>query len=423
MSLPDVQLDRRFRGLVAEARHWARVDPPARSAAARRSGWQDTPGPATLVSLQSWDGDRFEVLDDTDGEGRPYPPLGLAPRAGAAFYLGLDHALAAGVHSLAVRACRDAPEDAGAAGAVRASWEYWAGTGRWRRLSVLRDGTAGLTRSGTLSFQAPAGMQASRVGLQPHDAPLFWLRYRLEHVQRAEGVVAPLLQEVVLNTVGAASTRPQPGPREAPLVLVRRSGAVRAAEIEDLATRTPGAHIRRARALPVRHPDLGMARAEATAIPIPGTVTVLVVPEDTAVKPVPGPTTLAAVAEWLLGHRLLTAELYVAARRYRMVEVEARVVADPRYRPEDVQEALTRRLLDYFHPLRGGAAGTGWTFGGAIHFSETYRQVLNTPGVARVAPEGVTTYVDGQPVEHGADVSLDADELCCSKQHAVFVGR
>jgi hypothetical protein len=179
--------------------------------------------------------------------------------------------------------------------------------------------------------------------------------------------------------------------------------------------------IRRARALPVRHPDLGLSRPEAAVIPLPGAVTVLVVTDLPASRPLPDAATLTAVAEWLLGHRLLTADLYVAGPRYRKVQIEARVVADPRCPLEELQESLTRRLLEYFHPLRGGAAAKGWPFGGAIHLSETYRQIVNTPGVTRVEAEGVTTSVDGMPVEHGADVTLAADELVYSVRHTVFV--
>jgi hypothetical protein len=431
MPLPDVQLDRRFRGLVEEATRrspaaprWSghRQEGPARPQAGERAP------EARLVALQAYDGERYEPLTGANG-GAGFRPLGAAPQAGAALYLGFDGAFGAGLHALDVRACpmELAVEEAAAArppaSPVRASWEYWAGAaGRWRRLTVVRDGTSGLVRSGTLAFEAPVGMRTTRVGLfgSGDEPALYWLRYRLEHVGAGCGP-APRLEEVRLSTACAVGDKRGRGRGDGPLVLVRRAGAVRAAELELLAMRAPGARVRRARALPVRHPDVGLARPEAAAIPLPGAVTVLVVPDLPGSTPLPDAGTLAAVADWLHGHRLLAAELYVAAPRYRSVEIEARVVADPRCPLEDLQESLTRRLLDYFHPLRGGAAAKGWRFGGAIHFSETYRQILNTPGVARVEPEGVTTCVDGKPVEHGADVTLAADELVYSVRHTVFV--
>jgi predicted phage baseplate assembly protein len=212
----------------------------------------------------------------------------------------------------------------------------------------------------------------------------------------------------------------------APQVIRSRSRAVTAADFEFLATTTPGARIRRAKALSLRHPQFEPMRPSgdglaSTAVPIPGVVTVIVIPETKAPKPVPTEATLALVANWLNQHRLITTELYVTAPRYRRVEIEVRVIAAPNANSAEVAEVLTKRLLEYFHPLRGGTDGTGWEFGGTIYFAETYRQILTTSGVARVEADALTTYLDGQRMESCKDIVLGSDELAYSENHTIRV--
>jgi predicted phage baseplate assembly protein len=212
----------------------------------------------------------------------------------------------------------------------------------------------------------------------------------------------------------------------APQVIRSRSRAVTAADFEFLATTTPGARIRRAKALPLRHPQFEPMRPSddglaSTAVPIPGAVTVIVIPESKAPKPVPTEATLTLVGHWLNQHRLITTELHVVAPRYRRVEIEARVFAAPNANSGEVAEALTKKLLNYFHPLHGGTDGTGWEFGGTVYFAETFRQILTTSGVARVEADAVTTYVDGQRMESCQDIILGSDELVYSENHTIRV--
>jgi predicted phage baseplate assembly protein len=256
----------------------------------------------------------------------------------------------------------------------------------------------------------------------------------------------------------------------APETIRTRSRAVTSIDFEFLAKQTPGALIRRAHALPLRHPEFepirptftekrpgcscpkcsgstgtaktsclgdsagttgktscsgipAQRRPTSTLIPVPGVVTVVVVPEALPddVKPLPSEDTLKLVGQWLNQHRLITTELYVAAPKYREVEIEARVIAQPTANSGQVAEALQTMLLDYFHPLRGGANGSGWDFGGTVYFAETYRRILNTPGVARLEADAVITYVDGQPQAPCTDVFVNDDELVFSRTHKIIV--
>jgi hypothetical protein len=109
----------------------------------------------------------------------------------------------------------------------------------------------------------------------------------------------------------------------------------------------------------------------------------------------------------------------VVAPTYREVEVDAQVIAQTTSNTDQVAQAVEQSLLNFFNPLTGGDDGTGWDFGGTIYFSDIYRTILNTPGVARLATGAVTLYVDGVKIPPATDVPLDQDELVYSETHRI----
>ncbi|MEY2609348.1 MAG: hypothetical protein QOH31_7245 [Verrucomicrobiota bacterium] len=210
----------------------------------------------------------------------------------------------------------------------------------------------------------------------------------------------------------------------APQAIRTQSRAVTADDFEFLAMQTPGARIKRAHALPQHNPNLEPVRpigaaVPPTSVPIPGAVSVMVLPDSPLSQPIPSDETLAAVATWLNAHRLITTELYVIAPKYRQVEIVANIVVDKSAVSGQVAQDLKKRLLTYFHPLTGGTDGTGWAFGGTIYFSDTYRTILETPGVARIEVGAVTTYVDGQKLPPATDFVLAENELVFSETHTI----
>ena len=210
----------------------------------------------------------------------------------------------------------------------------------------------------------------------------------------------------------------------APMTLRTATRAVTGEDFEFLAQQTPGAHIRRAQAFPLHHPKYTLRRPAAAGMPaveapVPGVVTVVVVPQSTSPRPQPSEETLRLVAQYLDRHRLITTELYVTGPRYREVSVRAKVIASPSAGSGEVQRSLEQRLLEYYHPILGGADRKGWSFGRTVYFSETYRQILTTPGVLRIDGQ-VTTYLDGKQYE-GKDIELEPDELVWSRAHDIRV--
>lgn len=200
----------------------------------------------------------------------------------------------------------------------------------------------------------------------------------------------------------------------APQTLKSKNRAVTAEDFEFLAEQTPAVRIRRAKALPLVHPKF-------SGMPIPGVVTVIVVPESDAPNPIPGDATLALVCAHLNVHRLLTSEVYVVAPKYRLVQIDANIVVKPDSDLSVVKKAVEQALTAWFHPLTGGADGTGWPFGGTIFYSDVYRVILQIPGVARLLDNQLVIWLDKQRQDFCRDVPLNDGELTYSLAHQISV--
>lgn len=199
--------------------------------------------------------------------------------------------------------------------------------------------------------------------------------------------------------------------QRAPAQIRSRCRAVTADDFEYFATQA--ANIRRAKALPLRHPDF-------PDVQVPGVVTVVVVPESADPEPRPSEGTLRTVCAYLDQRRLLTSEVYVAPPTYQEVSVEVDLVADDNADLAEVQRGVEKALLTYFHPLTGGESGLGWPFGGTVSYSRTVQRVFSVRGVSSVNRLVIT--VDGLARPECSDVPLKPDALASSRTHQVAVG-
>lgn len=206
------------------------------------------------------------------------------------------------------------------------------------------------------------------------------------------------------ETLGEAKVR-------APRALKSRCRAVTAEDFETLAMEA--ANIRRAKALPLSHPSFPGVR-------VPGVVTVVVVPDSDEAAPTPTEATLRTVCAYLNLRRLLTTELYVVRPTYKEVSVRAEVVAKNSADLGEVKEGIEAKLLEYFHPLRGGEGGLGWPFGGNVFFSRVYQRVFSVPGVERIS--SLVIAVDGEEAPECKDVDVEEGVLLFSTAHDVQVG-
>jgi predicted phage baseplate assembly protein len=207
------------------------------------------------------------------------------------------------------------------------------------------------------------------------------------------------------ETVESAQER---GPKE----LKTRHRAVTMEDFEFLAEQTPGARIRRAKALPLYHPIFPNCD-------IPGVITVIIVPESKEAKPMPSEGMIKTVCEHLNKHRLLTSEVYVIPPQYVKIKVETEAVAKPQADAIAVKRELSENLSKFLHPLEGGQDGKGWSFGGDIYYSDVYKVILRTNGIERV--ETVEIYKDDIKQETCKNVGIPGNCLLYSDKHELDV--
>jgi predicted phage baseplate assembly protein len=200
--------------------------------------------------------------------------------------------------------------------------------------------------------------------------------------------------------------------QRAPGRIKSRCRAVTDDDYEYLATQV--ADVRRAKALPLYHPDF-------PGTSVPGVVTVIVVPDGGPDNPMPMPSdgTLRTVCAYLDQRRLLTAEVYVIPPTYHLVMVQGQSTAQDTADLAELNDAINAALLTYFHPLTGGDDGTGWPFGGTIYYSRVYQLLMSISGVQSI--QSLTISVDGQAAPACTDVPISPDSLAYSTNHNVLV--
>ena len=232
------------------------------------------------------------------------------------------------------------------------------------------------------------------------------------------------LQTTVESVASVTNLRPAIGGSEeetltaaklrAPLALKSKNRAVTAEDFEYLAMATPGARLRRAKALPLVHPRFG-------SVPVPGVVTVVIVPDGDAPNPVPNEATRLLVCKHLNLHRLLTSEVYVIGPAYRLVRIEADVIVKPADDLAEVKRGIEAALSRFLHPLTGGEDGQGWPFGGTIFYSDVYRVLLQVPGVLRLRDNQLVIWLDDERQTFCRDVEIGQGELVWNDGHDIRV--
>lgn len=195
----------------------------------------------------------------------------------------------------------------------------------------------------------------------------------------------------------------------APRAIRSRNRAVTTDDFEQLAMQA--ADIKRAKALPLSHPDF-------PGVQVPGVVTVIVVPDSPAPNPTPSEGTLRSVCAYLNQARLLTTELYVVPPTYQQVSVSAQVTVEDTADLADVKQAIETALLTYFHPLTGGEDGTGWPFGGSIYYSRVYGK-MSVPGVQSI--DELIISLDGKAAPACVNIPVCPGVLLYSTDHQITV--
>ena len=214
-----------------------------------------------------------------------------------------------------------------------------------------------------------------------------------------------------------AETIPQARARAA-AALAEPSRAVTVVDHVEIATTTPGVPVARAYALVGAHPGY-----PCTAVP--GAVTVRVVPAaprperpdddawirpDLVVAPRPDPGLMRAVRARLDDARLIGAELFLAAPRYRRTWLRVDLAGAPPRDEFAVRNRIRVGLRRFLDPLLGGGDGDGYPFGESLRPSALVRVAQRAAGIdADVVAVAIRTGDDTW--ESCKDVPLRADEL------------
>jgi hypothetical protein len=123
--------------------------------------------------------------------------------------------------------------------------------------------------------------------------------------------------------------------------------------------------------------------AKAYCFPEPGGVELLIVPRAEGGTPRPSGHLVRRVAAYLDARRIITTRLCISGPRYEEIQLRAEVALQPSHMASFavVRADCERRLQALVDPLHGGADGTGWPLGRAVHSSEIYRLLLQMPQI------------------------------------------
>lgn len=194
---------------------------------------------------------------------------------------------------------------------------------------------------------------------------------------------------------------------QAPALLRSRQRAVTAEDFAAIAANAGG--VSKATALAQTSPD-------HPGVPVPGAVTVVIVPDSRDKPPVPSSDLIRQVCNYLDGFRLLTTELYVRGPRYQAIRVEASVFAKPFASFDDVSRKASKALDDYLDPLTGKL-----TFGDDLFPTSLLDSILRSdPNV--VAVKSIRVYLGETPHDDlGKAIVVGPGDLLYGGAHQITV--
>lgn len=124
--------------------------------------------------------------------------------------------------------------------------------------------------------------------------------------------------------------------------------------------------------------------ASAAMRPVPGVVSLIVLPHATQARPQPSSDLLERIQTFFDTRRPLNTELVLLGPEYLSQSVRARVAAAPGWTPQEVAQACRQRLIEFLHPVDGGDAREGWAPGQRPHRSDLVSLIGAVDGVDHV---------------------------------------
>jgi predicted phage baseplate assembly protein len=171
---------------------------------------------ASLAAVQTFDGARYTVVNNPNPvDGSTYYAFSQVPQTNAALYMGFDRAFpATGGYQYPLTILVNTPSVTGqaqggqsgqnASPPVIGVLEYSTATG-WGAVTVVQDGTAALTQSGAILFEAPTDWAAVQYGAlrKSTDPALYWMRFRISQLLGPGYQSPPQITNILINTITA----------------------------------------------------------------------------------------------------------------------------------------------------------------------------------------------------------------------------
>jgi predicted phage baseplate assembly protein len=175
----------------------------------------------------------------------------------------------------------------------------------------------------------------------------------------------------------------------APRTLRHGGRAVAADDYEDLA-RLASAEVARARCVPLRR----LREDPLGSVPVPGALSLIIVPGSSDPKPLPSLELLELTAGYLRTRQAANADISLVGPLYVRVDVAMEVALARIENATEVDRAIRGQLAAFLHPLTGGRDGAGWDFGRKPQLSDLHALINGVAGVDHLRKLTVSRHED-----------------------------
>ncbi|MBN1552813.1 putative baseplate assembly protein [bacterium] len=161
-------------------------------------------------------------------------------------------------------------------------------------------------------------------------------------------------------------------------------------DIERLVVQAPGVRLQTVYVLFGYHPLF-------CTIPMPSTVTLVVIPfsRDNRMVPRPSPGFLKRIEHYLDSRRLITTDLHVIGPKFIPISVSAQLRIQQRMKSDLVKSNAETALNSFLCPIKGGPDGKGWPIGRAVFATDIIAVLQRVEGVTCVKSMNLSQPLQG----------------------------
>lgn len=156
---------------------------------------------------------------------------------------------------------------------------------------------------------------------------------------------------------------------------------------------------------------------------MPGTITIVIVPQSTDIKPMPTPELRHIVERYVKERCSNLAKLNVIQPSYVVVKISAIIVTGKIDAIPVIEQKAKSQIIDFLHPLYGGLEGKGWDFGAVPCISDIFPLLEKIDYVDHISKITIQLYNESNSklteIKRTENFKLPADTLLCSGEHEI----